>query len=311
MDVHYLRFVLHADTDGILLSKKRPEPVRRDLPELEELHELLQLFAARGACKVRLMGDDPAKRTDLLELVATMRGIEGVGEVALTTRGHGLEGRIPDLARAGLRSINLNLDTLRAERYEALVGQDGHAGVLRALDESLAAGLRVKINCVLQAGVNLDEVDAFVGLTRERPIEVRFVEWDATTDRIPPPEAFVPTADALALVKPSLLHREPEPFAGPAIRFEIPGHAGGLAFIPNVTDHFCADCNRLVFTDHGELASCIFGRGANLLRLLRSSGAIESVDAYIDRVVRRKVMLAARMSGWDAPGASAHPPSLS
>ena len=94
------------------------------------------------------------------------------------------------------------------------------------------------------------------------------------------------------------------PFAGPALRFEVPGHIGGLGFIANVTDHFCADCNRLTLTDRADLASCIFGRGIHLLRLLRSTGGIESVDALIDRVVRRKMSLGARLNGWDTPGAA-------
>lgn len=304
MDVHYLRFYLHDDSDGILMASKRPESAP-DLPGVEELHDLFQLMAARGTCKVRLTGEDPGRRGDLAELIAFVAGFEGVSEVALTTSGANLRGRMSDLWRTGLRSINFNLDTLRPERYAILTGHDGYGAVWGALEEALQNGLRVKINCVLQADANLDEVDAFVALTKEWPLEVRFLESNASADRLAPPETFVPTTEALALVKPQLQHREPEPFAGPALRFEIPGHIGGVGFISNVTDHFCADCNRLLLTDRGELASCIFGRGVSLVRLLRSQGGIESVDAFVDRVVRRKVSLAARMSGYEMTGASA------
>ncbi len=310
MDIHYLRFVLHQDTDGILLSKKRPATVGKEIPQAEEMHDLLQLMVARGTCKVRLTGDDPGSRGDLLEVVALVSGFSGIGEVALTTSGLGLTGRVAELARAGLRSINFNLDTLRPERYRELTGGGDLATARSAMQESLACGLRTKVNCVLQKGVNLDELDNFVGLTKDQPIEARFIEWNASTDRVAPPEAFVSTVETLALIKPPMVHREPEPFGGPALRFEIPGHAGGVGFIANMTDHFCGDCARLAITDHGEIASCIFGRGMNLMRLLRSPGALDSVDAFVDRVVRRKTSLSARLSGWEAPTAPAAPPPL-
>lgn len=303
MDVHYLRLVLHSQSDGVLLEKDRPETAA-NFPQVDEFHDLLQLMAARGTCKVRLTGDDPGRRKDLAGLIGFLTGFEGIGEIALTTSGTDLQGRISDLWRTGLRSINFNLDTLKPERYAQMTGHDGFASVWGALQESLRAGLRVKLNCVLQADANLDEIDTFVGLTKEWPLEVRFLESNAATDRMAPPESFVPTTEALALIKPAMLHRESEPFAGPAMRFEIPGHIGGVGFISNVTDHFCGECNRLALTDRGELASCIFGRGVSLLRLLRSPGGIESVDAFVDRVVRRKVSLAARMSGWEMSSTS-------
>jgi cyclic pyranopterin phosphate synthase len=301
MDVSYLRLFLHGETDGILMAKRRPANLALELPEPAELRDLLQLLADRGACKIRLSGDDPVLREDLHELVALIAGIAGITEVALTTRGIGLQGRVADLARAGLRSVNFDLDTLKPDRYMRLTGTDAFEGVWGALQESLGAGLRVKVNCVLQEGLNVDEIDDFVSLTADQPVEVRFIEWNSAVDRVAPAAEFVPTREALALVKPPLLHREPEPFSGPALRFEAPGHMACIGFIPNLTEHFCGECDRVGMTDFGEIVSCIFGRGLNLLRLLRSPGSIESVDAFVDRVLRRKTSLAAKISGWDAP----------
>jgi len=301
MDVSYIRFMLHGETDQILLSKKRPPSLTLDVPSPKELEELLGLMVARGTCKVRLAGDDPVLREDLPELVALVARLDGVVEVALTTRGIGMAGRVKDLSAAGLRSVNFHLDTLKPDRYAALNGVDEFESVWTAMQESLAAGLRVKVNCVLQEQFNADEIDSFVALTADQPIDVRFVEWNASIDRVAPPEHFVPTWEAIGAIKSPLRQRDPDPFGGPAVRYEIPGHLGGIGFIANLTEHLCADCDRIGLTDLGEISSCVFGRGLSLLRLLRSPGSVASADAFIDRVLKRKASLASKLSGWEAP----------
>jgi molybdenum cofactor biosynthesis enzyme MoaA len=211
MDVHYLRFVLHDDTDGILTAKKRENGSASDIPQADEIRDLLQLMAARGACKIRLTGDDPARRSDLCEVISLVSDIPGVAEIAMTTGGGALAGRVRDFARAGLRSINFDLDTLKAERYVQITGRDELPQVRAAMQEALDLGLRVKVNCMLQTGLNVDEIDAFVALTKDQLIEVRFIEWNTAADRIAPPEAFVPTTEAMARIKPPLASRNPSP----------------------------------------------------------------------------------------------------
>ncbi len=299
-EVGYLRFVLHGKTDGILMATERPTGVMHPVPETQEIRELLNVFAERGVRKVRLVGDDPGVREDLPEVIRMLAGMERISEVAMTTRGPGLAGRMTEIAEAGLCTINFDLDTLRPERYAQITGRDGFREVWRAVQGALAAGLQVKLNTVLQKEVNDDEIDAFVELTADQPIEVRFVEWNACTDRVAPPERFVPTWEAMAAVKPPLSLKETGPLSGPALVFEIEGHLGSIGFIPNVTEHFCSHCNRMGLTDYGEVVSCIFGRGLSLVRHLRAPGGLASVEAFVDRVWRRKTTLAAKLAGWEA-----------
>jgi GTP 3',8-cyclase len=296
-DLGYLRFVLHAETDGILLQQSRPADLASNVPETREVRELMRILVQRGARKVRLAGDDPALRADLPELVQFVADVPGVRDIALTTRGLGLLGRLGEVASNGLRTINFDLDTLRPDRYREVHGRDGFEEVWKAVEESLHLGLTVKLNTVLQHGVNTDEIDAFVDLTARRPIEVRFLEWNSCADRIAPPDRFVPTWEAMALVTPPLTPRETDRFSGPAVCFEIPGHKGSVGFVSNVTEHSCAQCNRLGLTDYGEIRSCIFGRGLSLVRHLRSPGGVASVEMFVDRVWRRKATLAAKLTG--------------
>jgi len=226
----------------------------------------------------------------------------------MTTSGRGLGGRLGVLATEGLRGLHFDLDTLRPARYAQLIGHDGFADVWDAVEEALHLGLSVKLNTVLQHDVNLDEIDDFVDLTLKHPIEVRFVEWNTGVDRLAPPGQFVPTWEAMARVGPPLTPRDGGRPDGPTLRFQVIGHQGSIGFIPNMTEHHCTHCHHLGLTDYGEIQSCVFGRGLNLVRHLRSSGGVVSVEAYVDRIWRRKMTLAAKLSGVEAlPAASLSP----
>jgi GTP 3',8-cyclase len=307
-DVSYLRLMLHKDTDGILMARKRTGPRCATIPEVRELRTLLRLLVEHGIEKIRLTGEEPAERADLSELVGLVASVDGVREVALTTAGIGLSERIAELGQRGLEVINFHLDTLKPERYAQITGKDAFAEVWSAVEQSLVAGLTVKFNVVLQRGVNDDEIDDLVTLTRERAIHLRFVEWNAQLERVAQPESFISVHEIMSAVKPPLIPRRPRNIDGPALVYDIPAHLGSVGFIPNITEHFCGACNRIGLTDHGEIMSCLFGRGLSLVRHLRSPSGISSVSDFIDRVLRRKVLLSARLEGY-AP-APAPPPAL-
>lgn len=297
-DVSYLRFILHRDTDEVLLARKRIGPRCATIPEIRELRTLLRLMVEHGIQKIRLTGEDPADRTDLAELISLIASVDGIREVAMSTAGRGLTERLGELAQRGLQVINFHLDTLKPERYQQITGQDAFAEVWSAIEQSLAAGLTVKLNTVLQRGVNDDEIDDLVALTRERPIQVRFVEWNACIERVADPQNFVSVHEAMAAVKPPLIPQKPRAIDGPALVYDLPAHAGSVGFIPNITEHFCGACTRIGLTDHGEITSCLFGRGLSLIRHLRSPSGVSSVSDFIERVLRRKVLLSARLEGY-------------
>ena len=300
-EVNYLRFVLHGETDGILMSRKRPASLSLPVPDTKEIRHLLRIFVSRGIRKVRITGDDPGLREDLPELVSMVAGLDQLREVALTTRGIGLEGRIGDLSERGLHAINFNLDTLKASRYRSLTGQARFKSVWAAVEEALQHNLRVKINAVIQRGVNDDELADFILLTKKEPIGVRILEWNTDTDVIAPPKRFLSTRDSMSVIKPPMVPAVPRAIDGPALVYEIPGHRGTLGFIPNVTEHFCPTCNRVGLTDLGEILSCLFGRGLGLMRYLRASSGAANATAFIDRVLRRKEVLATKMAGMGQP----------
>lgn len=298
----YLRLVLHQETDGILMARKRPAALPLPIPEVREVKALLQVLVGLGVEKVRLAGDDPALREDLGAIVEMVAGIDGVREVAMTTRGLDLAGRLNTLAKRGLKAVNFDVETLSAARYEALAGAGQLKDVQAAIDTSISLGLKVKLNVVLERGVNDDEIVQWVALTRDQPVQVRFIEWNCRTDRIAPPGRFISTRETMAAIKAPLIPRESSFLDGPALVYGIPEHRGTIGFIPNVTEHFCSTCGRIGLTDSGEILSCIFGRGLNLIKHLRSPGGVTSVAAFVDRVIRRKLLLASKMG--DFPSAS-------
>lgn len=309
-DIGGVRFLLHGETDGILLSENRPASLASNIPEPSEIRTLLRVLVERGARRVRLVGDDPALREDLPGLVRMVAEVPSVTEVVMTTRGQGLRGRLGVLSTEGLRGLHVDLDTLRPARYAQLMGRDGFSEVWGAVEEALHLGLTVKLNTVLQHDVNLDEIEDFVELTAKHPVEVRFVEWNTGVNRLAPPDRFVPTWEAMARIGSPLTPRDGGRPDGHLPRFQVLGYPGSIGFISNMTEHHCTLCHHLGLTDYGEIQSCVFGHGLSLIRHLRSNAGVNSVEAYVDRIWRRKMTLAAKLSGMEAlpaPSLSATP----
>lgn len=152
--------------------------LRRDeILSYEEIAQIVAAAASVGVRAIRLTGGEPLVRRDLSRLIATIASIPGIDDIALSTNGLLLEEQLPELVSAGLRRINLSLDTLREDRFETIARRRGLDPVLRAIDGAIKAGLTpVKINCVVMRGKNDDELADFARLTRDRPIFVRFIE---------------------------------------------------------------------------------------------------------------------------------------
>ncbi|KDD76221.1 hypothetical protein H632_c310p3 [Helicosporidium sp. ATCC 50920] len=272
------------------------------VPELltsAEIVRLAALFARAGVSKVRLTGGEPTLRKDLVELVGQLAALPGVDTVALTTNGITLARQLDELLSAGLTHLNVSLDTLRAERFERLVRRRGHSRVLQAVDRSLEAvrdgRLRsLKVNVVVQRGVNDDEIGDFVRWTKDHPLNVRFIEWmpfdgnvwsrgkmvsfremfDAACAAVPSLRGD-PSPPAEGAPLPASLQRLPDPRGEVARNFCIPGHVGTVSFIASMTKPFCGDCNRLRLMADGNLKVCLFGASEVSLRDALRGGASE------------------------------------
>jgi cyclic pyranopterin phosphate synthase len=195
-------------------------------------------------------------RRDLIEIISGIRAVDGIEEITMTTNAQHLPGQSAALKRAGLDRLNISLDSLKPERYKEITGGGSLDNVLTGINEALSAGfIPIKLNAVLLRGVNDDEADDFIALTKDRPIHVRFIEWmplgasDQADLRV--------TGDDLLQTRPYLVPVAPLYKGQPSRDYYGPGYAGRVGFIDPVSHRFCADCNRVRITSDGTLRPCL------------------------------------------------------
>lgn len=226
----------------------------------EELLRVAGVAARLGIRKVRITGGEPLLRRGLPEFIRSLRQIPGIDEICLTTNGTLLADLAPTLHEAGLRHLNVSLDTLKPQRYARITGRDNLGEVLRGLDRAAALGLHpVKINCVVLKGINEDELPDLALLARNRPFQVRFIELMPTASPTEWPRHFLPVAEMRQrlLSLGEMTGVAAGATAGPARLFKISGFAGELGFISPMSEHHCGSCNRLRLTAQGRLRPCL------------------------------------------------------
>ena len=249
---------------------------------LPEIEQLVRAAVSLGIDKIRLTGGEPLVRREVVDIVRTIAAL-GVQDLALTTNGMRLAELARPLAEAGLRRVNISLDTLQRERFARIVCQDAFDRVWQGILAAEAAGLvPLKLNVVALRGVNDDELEAFAQLTREHPWHVRFIELMpvGTSDRARQlfQEHFIAAHELRARLA------ELEPISGPtgngpARTYRLPNAQGTIGFITPASEHFCATCNRIRVTSQGVVHPCLFGgEELNLRPLLH--------DAQAERAVR-------------------------
>ncbi len=243
----------------------------------EEIARVVEAAATMGLRSVRLTGGEPLLRRDLAALAGRLAAIGGITDLSLSTNGLLLAESAAALARAGLRRVNVSLDTLREDRFSAIARRPGLDRVLAGIDAALAAGLGpIKLNCVVMRGSNDDEIGAFAALTRERAIHVRFIELMPVTENVSlQRDAYVGSDEILARAR---AYGTLEPVAGPggngpARYYAYPGAPGSLGVISPLSHEYCATCNRVRLTADGKLRLCLFGDGALDLRGPLRAGA--------------------------------------
>lgn len=240
----------------------------------EELLHLVDLAVGVGVAKVRLTGGEPFARRDFLTLVRSILERQPQLDLRITTNGTLLEGKIGQLQAAGVRCLNISLDTLQPAVFARITGQDLHGRVMAAMHQALEAGIRVKLNAVAMRGINDGELPAFLDLARRLPVDVRFIEFmpmgGSTLWR---EENFWSAEDILAQANhyATLVPVERgDQRHGPARMFVIEGGAGRFGLITPLSNHFCGSCNRLRITSDGCLRPCLFSdREYRLRPLLR------------------------------------------
>jgi cyclic pyranopterin phosphate synthase len=263
---------------------------REQLLSFEEITRITRMLVERyGFESVRLTGGEPTVRANLPRLVGMLAELDV--DIALTTNGATLRLLATDLAAAGLRRINISLDTLRRDRFLEVSRRDALDQVLDGIDAAVRAGLHpVKLNTVLMRGVNDDEVLDFARFGRERGVTVRFIEFmplDASdewsVDRVVPQDEIIATIGAVHPLEPVARAHEP------AERFRYLDGQGEIGVIASVTHAFCASCDRIRLTADGQLRTCLFSVDeVDLRTVLRSGGTDDDLAETVERAVAAK-----------------------
>jgi cyclic pyranopterin phosphate synthase len=263
---------------------------RDELLSFEEITRVARLAVERfGFDSLRLTGGEPTVRADLPDLVAMLAPLGA--DLALTTNGASLRLLADDLARAGLRRINISCDSLRRERFAAMTRRDALHRVLDGIDAAVEAGFEpVKVNAVLMRGVNDDEILDFARFGRERGVVVRFIEFmplDASGDWTP--ESVVSEAEIVATIGEVFPLEVVERGHEPAGRYRYADGGGEFGVIASVTDAFCSSCDRVRLTAEGQFRSCLFALDEHDLRgPLRHGAGDDELAAVIERAVAAK-----------------------
>jgi len=261
------------------------------LVSLPELSRIVRAFRNLGVEKVRLTGGEPLLRPDLPDFVRLLKTELGLPDVALTTNGWLLEKHAPALRAAGLDRINVSVDSLDATKAGIMNGLGFSVSrVLRGIDAAAALGLPVKINCVVQRGVNDDELLELCGYFRERGHVLRFIEFmDVGNTNHWTSEQVMP---ALAIV--ARIHQQwPIEAVGPAYRGEVASRyryrdgKGEIGIISSVTEPFCKDCHRARLSADGKIFTCLFAaEGHDLLDQVRGGMGDDALTEYIGNIWR-------------------------
>jgi cyclic pyranopterin phosphate synthase len=266
---------------------------RASLLSFEEIVRLASILARLGVRKLRITGGEPTMRKGIVELCQRLSAIPGIETLALTTNGVRLGTLARPLFAAGVRRLNVSLDSVRRDRFARITGKDLLPGVMAGIDEALAAGfVPLKVNTVVMAGVNDDELLDFAALARDRPLDVRFIEFMPFKDNGWREERFLPCIAMMAAigsVHPLVPAGRPERTGGVAQDFAVPGFLGRVSFVTPFSDSFCERCNRLRVTADGQLKTCLYSAPeADLRTALRRGDSDESLEETISSALWRK-----------------------
>ena len=263
-----------------------------DMMRLKDLHKLIEIFAELGVHKVRLTGGEPLLRKGFINFVQGVSEIDGIDQIALTTNGMLMKKMATQLRQAGVDRVNISLDTLKPERFHKITGFDSLHQVLEGIDSAIAEGFKsVKVNQVVMAGVNDDEIEDFAGMSVTRPIQIRFIEFMPATPQVWNQKQMLPMTEVKKRVENigKLAPCEKVQWGGPAKIYRLEGAMGEIGFISSVSNHFCDSCNRLRITSTGNLLTCLFGESALDLKTLLQDGSSKGrIKEVIAEALRNK-----------------------
>ena len=253
------------------------------LLKTDEVIRLVNIFSQAGVKKIRLTGGEPTVRKDILEICQEIKRNKNITNLAMTTNGISLSKMLPKLQDAGLDSLNISLDTLIPSKFEFMTRRKGHHLVLKSINKAIELGYNpVKINCVVMRNQNEDEIVDFVNMTKDKPINIRFIEYMPFDDNKWNDSKMVSFFEMKDIINTNFepMVRMDDHFTETAKNFQIPGHIGSVSFITSMTSQFCSGCNRTRLLADGNYKVCLFGNKEVSLRDAMRSGLTD--DEILD-----------------------------
>ena len=285
-----------------------PEGVKEFIPHpeilsYEEITQIVRAFANFGVSSVRLTGGEPLVRKRVETLVRQLAEVEGIKDLSITTNGYLLKERARALKEAGLKRVNVSVDTLDPEKFSYITGAPKSTlhRVIEGIEEALAAGLTpVKVNTVLIKGFNDGEVEEFLKFSEKYGVEVRFIELMPVGGKFFSHENFIPISQIKRLIEERFGRLIPAKTfkKGPAKSFRVEGTGALIGFIPSISEHFCGQCNRVRLTSEGKLRLCLMSdREVDLKGVLR---APDFTPEKLERVIRGALLMKSGIDGIEA-----------
>lgn len=274
----------------------------QDVLNFDEIIRLVAILTDLGIEKVRLTGGEPLLRPNLEDFIVSLKRMNAIKSIGMTTNGLLLADRVKGLKEAGLESVNISLDSFKAARFKAITGTDGFKKVMNSIDAADDVGLKVKINTVIIRGWNEDEIIDFSEFARNSGHIVRFIEFmpldgsgiwqsnlvfskkemiEVITNRV---GEIIPL-DIHSNKKDSINQRN----ADPAALYSFADGKGIVGFIPSITEPFCTNCDRIRLTSDGKLLTCLFENpGHNLRNMLRRGHSDNEIKMRLMANVKKK-----------------------
>ncbi len=253
---------------------------KKDLLTFEEVTRLVALLASMGISKVRFTGGEPFVRKDFMKLLHSVSSIEGITSVHLTTNGVLTAPHVVELKQAGVKSVNLSLDTLDKERFKSITRRDEFENVMATLDLLLQNHIDVKINAVVMEGKNIEDILPLVAFTKTKPVSVRFIEempFNGEGSHYPILNwTHKKIINHIKSFYPQLIKMQDE-VSSTSYNYSIHGHKGNIGVIAAFSRTFCGTCNRIRITAQGTLKTCLYDEGVLNIRDLMRSGASDIV----------------------------------
>jgi len=267
---------------------------RSEILTYEELLKLARAATKSGISKIRITGGEPLVRKGVVEFCRMLSELDGLKSLALTTNGIYLEEMAEPLFKAGVRRINISLDTLRPKRFERITGYDWLPRVLDGIRRAEQVGMHpIKINTVVMRGINDDEIEDLARLTLEKPYHVRFIELMPTDSSAYGDynSLYMPVEEIMKKIH-QIDRAQIGPATdsyGPARLCKLPGAIGKVGFIAPISWHFCGSCNRLRLTSEGKIKTCLFSQAEIDIKTPLRTGATQmEIINIIQRAVSEK-----------------------